>query len=923
MATTVTDLPLHTVLDESDEFHIIDNLSNVDKKTTLSILSEWVREQADDNIVIQNSTPNLRLLDDDAALDEKIYDWLIDGGTLKGVTRKDDLSNETSWIEVARTAESPTEIKLRTSNTDRIVIGSTGNVAFDTNVLFVDSVNNRIGIGTTTPDVKTHIEVGSQIGGSFGDAATAIKITGTGDASSVYGGIVWDFSGTAGGAGEEFGIYGSTAGGTDRLYITYQQGVVATFNSNGLFGIGTDNPVGDKLNITDTTANADVGIRIENDAIAWRLLTKGSLTDSFVIRDNNAALDRFIITTAGNVGIGTTSPDAKVEVVGGVTQLLLSDTEADTTGKNSRIAIKHYNIAEEPFTYVLGAVTSTDNILNLGGGTSAGNSATLVRFFTSANTTTLTGTERMRIDSSGNVAIGNTTPKAPMHVGAAASALGFILPDGSILLSGAQPRLALFDNDASADNRYWDFLSVGETLSFRTAEDNGVSPTNWLTVDRTGTVIDNVNLPNGNVVIGNTGSGSAQLHVGDVATGFTAYTTAGRQLLSAPDPALGFWETDGAADNRFWQIGTNNGQFQMYAINDVRNVATLFFSADRTGTVIDNINFPNGNVGINVVSPTEKFEVNGSINAIGQSTNFNLGAARALMDFDTTNKIARYGALSGATTFTGAEGAVVFLAADAEAVRIASSGDVAIGNTSPSAQLHVGDAAIGLTSAPGSGRVLFSGNDPWLALYEVDASNDNGHWINVARSEQLLFQAVNDAVTVSSTWLTVDRTGTNINDITFTGDDINLVAPQVFIGTAGQDNTIIMDPGSETNSRIRWDDSANSFLFGDPQQASNFGAIRRRADTLSVGSPTQNQYYDTFSAWVVDTNDQMPVSGCIEIINNQRFFILSHVRRSGASTINMFGIEVDLVSNLVGPVSYGLTDGSAAVIGTQCHVSIG
>ena len=33
-------------------------------------------------------------------------------------------------------------------------VGFSGNVAFDTNVLFVDGTNNRVGVGTVTPDAK-------------------------------------------------------------------------------------------------------------------------------------------------------------------------------------------------------------------------------------------------------------------------------------------------------------------------------------------------------------------------------------------------------------------------------------------------------------------------------------------------------------------------------------------------------------------------------------------------------------------------------------------------------------------------------------------------------------------------------------------------------------------------------------------------
>ena len=102
-----------------------------------------------------------------------------------------------------------------------------------------------------------------------------------------------------------------------------------------------------------------------------------------------------------------------------------------------------------------------------------------------------------------------------------------------------------------------------------------------------------------------------------------------------------------------------------------------------------------GGVHIATTSGNEKLNVNGAVRVSGSSADFNAGLEGALVDYDTSNNIARFGHVNGAS---GSARPVSFVIGGSEKARIDSSGNLGIGENSPGAKV---DAASGSDSAMG------------------------------------------------------------------------------------------------------------------------------------------------------------------------------------------------------------------------------
>lgn len=169
-----------------------------------------------------------------------------------------------------------------------------------------------------------------------------------------------------------------------------------------------------------------------NTAVGTSTLTIG--TNSGVVVDNTLSLvtnqsPAFTVKGASLFGIGgytwTPATYPNFFVQDGLTPTLVGgDVNAFTLTNNvrkiTRLASPPYTLGSTlPIAMIFADNNGTDNLLDIGGGTSGMNAATVIKFFTGTGTTTTTGTEAMRIASSSNVGIGTTSPYAKLSIQAA------------------------------------------------------------------------------------------------------------------------------------------------------------------------------------------------------------------------------------------------------------------------------------------------------------------------------------------------------------------------------------------------------------------------------------------------------------------------------------------------------------------------
>lgn len=285
----------------------------------------------------------------------------------------------------------------------------------------IDS-NGNVGIGTSSPGATLHVNTLSGEGNpglSSGECARFQRNSAFNASASIA--II---AGSAADAQIAFGDNSNAQSGLIRyrntsdamLFMTGGVNERMRIDSSGNVGIGTTNPTvrlevhggssgtaSLRSRIVGGTNNPVLDI-IHTEAGGVSTIRAVSSTATAALAFDTRGTERMRIDSNGNVGIGTSSPTRLLDLVGtNGAQFRVQNTTANATLKNSYFNVGHFTNSEEDFIWSLAQSNASTNDLSLGGGTSLGNAATSIRFFTAADNTTTTGTERMRITSGGTV----------------------------------------------------------------------------------------------------------------------------------------------------------------------------------------------------------------------------------------------------------------------------------------------------------------------------------------------------------------------------------------------------------------------------------------------------------------------------------------------------------------------------------------
>jgi hypothetical protein len=315
-----------------------------------------------------------------------------------------------------------------------VFAGASGIYTQDNANFFWDDTNNRLGIGTTSPQGTLHVtrNHGSQpvpfgsepqvvVGGAQGGAGVQGYMGSLWFASSDSG---TDFSKASGIVGNSLGDFSPTSSaGHLEFYTTASGSITPTermrITSAGDVGIGTTSPAqkldvngnivtrgngteGGEININNPD-NLSIGMFVDvNTANRGRIFSTANNSELLLgqlsgtggnIQLYTAAAERMRIDSSGNVGIGTTSPTLPLDVVASSNSQAVKIRGRSSDNLSALVFDNNTGNASGNVSYIQGLASASGYLA-----------------FGTINT------ERMRITSDGKVGIGTGSPASRLTV---------------------------------------------------------------------------------------------------------------------------------------------------------------------------------------------------------------------------------------------------------------------------------------------------------------------------------------------------------------------------------------------------------------------------------------------------------------------------------------------------------------------------
>ena len=288
------------------------------------------------------------------------------------------------------------------------------------NVLHPDSDNERIGVGTQSPDAVLTVQGTFPLStaGTLTVTNGSVSVTTTNDLTSYF--AVGDEIEIRNSDPEESSVY--TVGAIDGTTITLGAAYTGTSDSDGsavaraqsdLVDV-SDGQGNSKLNIDkdgNTRINAELFVeeRVQTDSIFTT-----ALGNFFSIFTDN--LERLTVSDDGKLGIGTNSPAYQLDVSGDahITGDTFLSSTTGSTGKDSGALVVDGGTGVEENLHVGGVAVINGTEISSDAMTTPVDGALNLETWTTGD-----GTPQARatITASGNMGIGDTTPGAHLVVG--------------------------------------------------------------------------------------------------------------------------------------------------------------------------------------------------------------------------------------------------------------------------------------------------------------------------------------------------------------------------------------------------------------------------------------------------------------------------------------------------------------------------